>query len=126
MLRWRAAARCSSGRRLATWPNWERPARGREAAGQRSGWHVARSLAAQRRQGQHTWPGERRRRATEKNRGEGEREVDEGGSKCNFREMQGPYCNASITFKPVLKWRWAQKKKCLVFHNIQLYFKVHP
>jgi hypothetical protein len=40
---------------------------------------------------------------------EREREVDEGGSKRNFREMQGPYYNASITFKPVLKWRWAQK-----------------
>jgi hypothetical protein len=56
---------------------------------------------------------------------EREREVDEGGSKCNFREMQGPYCNASITFKPVLKWRWAQKQKCRVFQNVQLCFKVH-
>jgi hypothetical protein len=36
---------------------------------------------------------------------EREREVDEGGPNCNFVEMQGPYCNASITFKPVLKWR---------------------
>jgi hypothetical protein len=56
---------------------------------------------------------------------EGEREVDEGGLKCNFREMQGPYCNASITFKPVLKWRWAQKQKCMVFQDLQLFFRVH-
>jgi hypothetical protein len=40
---------------------------------------------------------------------EREREVDEGGPKCNITEMQGPYCNDLITFKPVLKWRWAQK-----------------
>jgi hypothetical protein len=34
---------------------------------------------------------------------EGEREVDKEGLNCNFREMQGPHFNASITFKPVLK-----------------------
>jgi hypothetical protein len=56
---------------------------------------------------------------------EGEREVDEGVFNCNFREMQGLYCNASITFKPVLKWKWAQKQKCRVFQNVQLCFKVH-
>jgi hypothetical protein len=47
----------------------------------------------------------RQRAAEEKQRREREREVDEGGPECNFREMQGPYCNASIAFKPVLKWR---------------------
>jgi hypothetical protein len=57
---------------------------------------------------------------------EGEREVDEEGLNCNFREKLGPYCNASITFKPVLKWRLAQKQKCVVFQNVQLCFKVHP
>jgi hypothetical protein len=57
---------------------------------------------------------------------EREREVDEGGPVCNFRELQGPYCNISITFKPVLEWRWAQKQKCMVFQNVQLCFKVHP
>jgi hypothetical protein len=57
---------------------------------------------------------------------EGEGEVDEEGLNCNFREMQGPYCKASITFKPVLKWRWAQKQKCVAFQNVQLFFKVHP
>jgi hypothetical protein len=46
------------------------------------------------------------------------------GPNCNFRKMRGPYCNASITFKPVLKWRWAQKQKCMVFQNVQLFFKV--
>jgi hypothetical protein len=52
-------------------------------------------------------------------------EEDEGGPRCNFIEMQGPYCNALINFKLVLNWRWAQKKKCRVFQNVQLYFKVH-
>jgi hypothetical protein len=65
-----------------------------------------------------------RRAAEEKQRRE--REVDEDGLNCNFREMQGPYCKASITFKPVLKWRWAQKQKCMVSQNVQLCFKVHP
>jgi hypothetical protein len=57
---------------------------------------------------------------------EREREVDEGGPKCNFRELQGPYYNVPITFQPVLKWRWAQKQKCMVFQNVQICFKVHP
>jgi hypothetical protein len=56
---------------------------------------------------------------------EKEREVDEGRPKRNFREMLGPYYNASITFKPVLKWRWAQKQKFRVFQNIKLCFKVY-
>jgi hypothetical protein len=56
---------------------------------------------------------------------EREREVDEGGPKYNFREMQGPYCNASITFKPEPKCRWAQKQKCKVFQDLQLCFRVH-
>jgi hypothetical protein len=60
----------------------------------------------------------RRRAAEEKQRREREREVDEEGLNCNFREMQGPYCKASITFKPVLKWRWTQKQKCVVFQNV--------
>jgi hypothetical protein len=61
-----------------------------------------------------------RQRRTE----EREREVDEGGPGCNFGEMQGPYCNASITFNPVLKWRWGQKQKCVVFqmYNFALRF----
>jgi hypothetical protein len=80
--------------------------------------HVARIRAAQRRQG----GAHGRAVAAACGRGETEereREVDEGGPKCNFREMQGPYCNASITFKPVLKWRWAQKQKCMVFQNVK-------
>jgi hypothetical protein len=43
MLRRRAAVRRSSGRRRATWPSGEKPARGWEAAGQRPGWHMAGS-----------------------------------------------------------------------------------
>jgi hypothetical protein len=74
--------------------------------------------------GTHGWDnggGARQRRTEER-----EREVDEEGPKCNIIEMQGPYCNAYITFKPRLKWRWAQKQKCMVFQNVQLCFKVHP
>jgi hypothetical protein len=56
---------------------------------------------------------------------EGEKEVDEGGLKRNFREKQGLHYKASITFKPVLKWRWSQKQKCMVFRALQLCFRVH-
>jgi hypothetical protein len=56
---------------------------------------------------------------------EREREVHEGGPNCNITEMQGPYCNDLITFKAMLKWRWAQKQKCMVFQNLQLCFKDH-
>jgi hypothetical protein len=47
------------------------------------------------------------------------------GLKRKFREMQGLLCKASITFKPVLKWRWSQKQKCIVYQALQLCFKVH-
>jgi hypothetical protein len=48
--------------------------------------------------GRNSGGGARQRRTEER-----EREVDEEGPNCNIIEMQGPYCNASITFKPVLK-----------------------
>jgi hypothetical protein len=48
--------------------------------------------------GQNSGSGARQRRIEER-----EREIDEEGPKCNIIELQGPYCNASITFKPVLK-----------------------
>jgi hypothetical protein len=44
---------------------------------------------------------------------------------CKNSKVQGPHCNAGVTFKPVLKLRWAQKQKCMVFQNLQLFFKVH-
>jgi hypothetical protein len=47
------------------------------------------------------------------------------GLKRKIRETQGLHCKASITFKQVLKWRWSQKQKCIVFQALQLYFKVH-
>jgi hypothetical protein len=47
------------------------------------------------------------------------------GLKRKFRETQGLHHKASITFKQVLKWRWSQKQKCIVFQALQLYFKVH-
>jgi hypothetical protein len=75
--------------------------------------------------GRRTWPdsggGVRQRRS----KGGREREVYEGGPGCKNQKRQGPHCNASTTFKPVLKSRWAQKKKCRVFQNVQLCFKVH-
>jgi hypothetical protein len=64
--------------------------------------HVARIKAAQRRQGgAHGWAV-----AAACGRGEaeeGEREVDEGGLNSKIQKRQGLYCNAKITFKPVLK-----------------------
>jgi hypothetical protein len=47
------------------------------------------------------------------------------GPICKTSKVQGPHCNALITFKPVLNLRWAQKQKCRVFQNVQLFFKVH-
>jgi hypothetical protein len=63
-------------------------------------------------------------RARQRNRGARGLEEDDGGPSCKKQKIQGPYCNAQITFKPVLKWRWAQKQKCMVFQNVQLCFKV--
>jgi hypothetical protein len=31
------------------------------------------------------------------------REVDEGGPSCQFQKIQGPHCNAQVTFIPELK-----------------------
>jgi hypothetical protein len=77
---------------------------------------VARTRAVQRQQGSaHSRP-----TAAACGRGEteeGERGVDEEGLKCNIRGKQGLLCKAPITFKPVLKWRWAQKQKCMVFQD---------
>jgi hypothetical protein len=85
---------------------------------------VARTRAVQRQQGgAHGRP-----TAAACGRGEteeGERGVDKEGLKCNIREKQGLHCKAPITFKPVLKWRWAQKQKCMVFQDLQLFFRVH-
>jgi hypothetical protein len=103
--------------------------RGGASAGAGSGWAEARVTRARAQrnavqQRRRTWPdsggGVRQRRNTG-GRERGRRR----GPNCNFRKMQGPYCNASITFKPVLQWRWAQKQKCMVFQNVQLCFKVH-
>jgi hypothetical protein len=62
------------------------------------------------------------RRAEEQRR---EREVDESGPGCNFQKRQGPHCNALVTFKPEIKWKWTQKQKCRVYQNLQHCFKVH-
>jgi hypothetical protein len=62
----------------------------------------------------------------QRNRGDRGPEEDDGGSKRKFREKEGPFCKTKITFQPVLKWRWVQKQKCIVFQNVQLCFKVHP
>jgi hypothetical protein len=75
---------------------------GREAAGQRPERHVHGRRGVRERQRRRTWPGSGGGVRQRRNRGgtEGGRRR---GPKCNFREMQGPYGNASITFKPVLK-----------------------
>jgi hypothetical protein len=73
MLRRRAAVRRSSGRWQATWRGpGVTSARAGRAAGERRR-APGRHRAAQGRQGWRTWPGQRRRRAAEENRGEGER-----------------------------------------------------
>jgi hypothetical protein len=66
----------------------------------------------------------RRRHAAGGNRG-GREGGRRRGLRCKFREKQGPDCNVSITFKPVLKWRWSQKQKCIVFQALQLCFRFH-
>jgi hypothetical protein len=113
-----------TGRRRATWPSGERSARGQEAAGQRPERHVHGWRGVRERQRRRTWPGSGGGVRQRRNRG-GREGGRRRGPKCNFREMQGPYCNASITFKSVLKWRWAQKQKCKVFQDLQLCFRVH-
>jgi hypothetical protein len=123
MLRRRAAVVCSSGRRRPMWPSGEGPAQGREAVGQRLERHVHGCRGVRERQRRRTWPGSGGGVRQRRNRG-GREGGRRRGPKCNFREMQGPYCNASITFKLLLKWRWAQKQKCMVFQVLQLYFRV--
>jgi hypothetical protein len=84
----------------------EQAAEGRRAAGRRSGPGAGGGVQQRRSRGGRE--GGRRR-----------------GLKRNFRETQGLHCKALITFKPVLKWRWSQKQKCIVFQALQLHFKVH-
>jgi hypothetical protein len=76
----RSTARAGS---RATCRGGDKPARGLEAAGQRPGWHVARSRAAQRcrggAHGRENGGGARQRRTEER-----EREVDEEGPGCKF------------------------------------------
>jgi hypothetical protein len=55
-LRRRAAVMCSSGRRRATWPSEEGPARGRKAAGQRSGRHMHARRGLREQQRRRTCP----------------------------------------------------------------------
>jgi hypothetical protein len=81
-----------TGRRRATWPSGERPARGREAAGQRPERHVHGRRGVREQQRRRTWPGSGGacgRGETE----EGEREVDEGdpnaiSEKCRDRTVK--------------------------------------
>jgi hypothetical protein len=90
------------GRQWATWRGKKKPARGRGAAGQVLGRHVACLRVALERGSARHMAGRAtaaRGRETEE-RG---REVDEGGLDCYFQKGQGPYCNAQITFKPELK-----------------------
>jgi hypothetical protein len=60
--------------------------------------------------------------------GRGTEEAGAGGGRqgrvCDSPKLQGPHCNVLVTFKPKLKWKWAQKQKCRVYQNLQLCFKV--
>jgi hypothetical protein len=66
-----------------------------------------------------------RRRAEEQGAGRKKGEELSWGLVCNIREKQGPDCKELANFKPVLKWRWSKKQKCIVFQTLQLPFKVH-
>jgi hypothetical protein len=99
----RAAARSSSGRQQAAWRGNEKPARGRGAAGQVLGRHVACLRAAL------EWGGARhmagRAAAAVEQRSRGGRGA-EGGSRgllCDSPKVQGPPGNVLITFKLELK-----------------------
>jgi hypothetical protein len=76
--------------------------------------------AAGRRSGPGEGGGVQQRRS-----GGGREEGRRRGLKRKLREMQGLHCKTSITFKPVLTWRWSQKQKCIVYQALQLWFKVH-
>jgi hypothetical protein len=67
------------------------------------------------------------RRTEQRSRGSGRKKREEGvrGLICKTKELQGLHYKELITFKPVLKWRWSQKQKCIVFQALQLCFKVH-
>jgi hypothetical protein len=67
------------------------------------------------------------RRLEQSSRGSGrkKREERDRGLICKTKEIQGLHCKELITFKPVLKWRWSQKQKCIVFQAPQFCFKVH-
>jgi hypothetical protein len=85
-LRRRSVAKHGSGRPRTTWRGQGvASARSGKAAVEREG-HVDGHRAALRRQRRRTWPEQRRRHAVEKTE-EREREVDEGGPKCNIIEM---------------------------------------
>jgi hypothetical protein len=79
----RSTARADRGRR-GEGRGW--PTRGRGRRRWNGEGHVDGHRAALRRQRRHTWPEQRWQRAIEKTE-EREREVDEGGPKCNIIEM---------------------------------------
>jgi hypothetical protein len=75
----------------------------------------------------HCAGGRGTRRAEAQSRGPGRKKGEERsrGLFCKSKETQGLYCKELITFKPMLKWRWSKKQKCIVFQTLQLLFKVH-
>jgi hypothetical protein len=69
--------------------------------------------------------GNQKRRAESRDSGRKKGKEWSRGPFCKSKEKQGLHCKELVTFKPVLKWRWPQKKKCVVFQTLQLLFKVH-
>jgi hypothetical protein len=99
---------------------------GREGAsrgGAGGGQHVAQERAALGQQSLGRTAGEGGGVAQRGNRGAGAGGRRRGLS-CDFLKVQGPHCNVLVTFKPELKWKWAQKKKCRDYQDLQLCFKV--
>jgi hypothetical protein len=95
----RGAAQAGS---RAAWPDGKKPARGQGAAGQVLGRHVACLRAALERGGARHMAG-RAALARGREIEERGREVDEGGPSCKLQKIQGPHCNAQVTFKLELK-----------------------
>jgi hypothetical protein len=107
-----------------TWQDGGTPAETARAVGEAARRHVGEGRAAQAcsSSGSGRWRWFMRARQRQRRSGTRGRRR---GQICKISKVQGPHCNALVTFKPVLNWRWAQKQKCRVFQNLQLCFKVH-
>jgi hypothetical protein len=99
----RATARSSSGRQQAAWRGEEKAVRGRGAAGQVLGRHVAGLRAALERGGARHMAGRAAAAVEQRSRGGRGAEGGRRGLFCDSPKVQGPPGNVLITFKLELK-----------------------